>query len=41
MWAKAKEELSEDKCYSSLESSPDGKTPLLDSNKVESICIIE
>ncbi|XP_050271304.1 WAT1-related protein At5g40240-like [Quercus robur] len=41
IWAKAKEELSEDKCYSSLESLPNGKTPLLDCNKVESIYIIE
>ncbi|KAL4653533.1 hypothetical protein ACB092_01G310600 [Castanea dentata] len=41
IWAKAKEESSEYKCYSSLESSLDGKTPLLDSNKVESVYIIE
>ncbi|XP_062151329.1 WAT1-related protein At5g40230-like isoform X2 [Alnus glutinosa] len=36
IWAKAKEEQSsEDFCFGNLESSSDGKTPLLKSNKVE------
>uniref|UniRef100_A0A2N9FJZ1 WAT1-related protein n=1 Tax=Fagus sylvatica TaxID=28930 RepID=A0A2N9FJZ1_FAGSY len=35
IWAKAKEELREEYCCGSLGSSSDGKTPLLDSYKVE------
>jgi hypothetical protein len=35
IWAKAKEELSEDYCHGILGSSSDGKTPLLDNYKVE------